>query len=214
MPTCVAGLWKKTRSPGLASAAVTALPACAWSCETRGRLTPNFLYTYCVRPEQAKPGGLSPPQTYLTPRYFLASAINFAAVVPELAAALPLVPEGFSAATTLGSSPRASAAAAASPPVAAVGSSAVASVVAVASAEEKEAEDRPNRPWIWAMRAWTAATPVGSPPLRPTPEKSLMSTPPCGEPGRPSAAARPCRPSSAGLCATGRAPRRALPGGG
>src|SRR3954468_2736053 len=175
MPTCVAGLWKKTRSPGLASAAVTALPACAWSCETRGRLTPNFLYTYCVRPEQAKPGGLSPPQTYLTPRYFLASAINFAAVVPELAAALPLVPEGFSAATTLGSSPRASAAAAASPPVAPVGSPAVAWVVAVASAEEKEAEDRPNRPWIWAMRAWTAATPVGSPPLRPTPEKSLIS---------------------------------------
>src|SRR3954451_24212672 len=159
MPTWVAGLWKKTRSPGLASAAVTALPACAWSCETRGRLTPNFLYTYCVRPEQSKPLGLSPPQMYLTPRYFLASAITFAAVVPEPADLLPLVPEVFSAATTLGSSPRASAAAAASPPVVAVEPPAEESVDAVASAEENETDERPNRPWIWAIRAWIATTP-------------------------------------------------------
>src|SRR3954454_12835137 len=143
MPTWVAGLWKKTRSPALASAALTALPACAWSCETRGRLTPNLLYTYWVRPEQSKPDGRSPPQTYFTPRYFLASAITFAAVVPELAEPVPLVPEVFSAATTLGSSPRASAAEAASSPVVAVDPSAVESEDAVAKAEENEADDRP-----------------------------------------------------------------------
>src|SRR3954471_16848273 len=172
MPTCVAGLWKKTRSPGLAWAALTALPACAWSCETRGRLTPNFLYTYCTKPEQSKPLGLAPPHTYLTPRYFFASAITFAAV-PDPP---PLAFEAFSAATTLGFSPRASAAAAASSPVAGE-LSAAEPADAVANAEENEADERPNRPWIWAMRAWIATTPVGSPPLRPTPEKSLMPPP-------------------------------------
>jgi len=32
--------------------------------------------TYCVKPEQSKPDGVVPPQTYFTPRYFLAVAIT------------------------------------------------------------------------------------------------------------------------------------------
>src|SRR3954454_3908702 len=191
MPTWVAGLWKKTRSPGLASAAVTALPACAWSCETRGSETPNFLYTYWTSPEQSKPDGLSPPHTYFTPRYFFASAMTAAAFVPELPA-LPTAPvapvaaardadeEPPRAETTDGSSPSADAIDAAllvSLPSVADASAPVAALAA-SSAEEKDAvAGRPNMPWIWAIRACTAATPDGAAAPSPIPASSLTTTP-------------------------------------
>src|SRR6476661_7289236 len=41
----------------------------AWSREVRGSETPFFAKTYFVKPEQSKPLGVLPPQTYGTPMY-------------------------------------------------------------------------------------------------------------------------------------------------
>src|SRR4051812_22749037 len=58
-------------SPGIIApkSSGTASPTRACSREVRGSETPFFAKTYFVKPEQSKPFGVLPPQTYGTPRY-------------------------------------------------------------------------------------------------------------------------------------------------
>src|SRR5436853_5311066 len=63
---------KKTRSPGWRSPRETGLPMPYWAYELCGSETPTCAYTYMTRPEQSKPDGEAPPQTYGVPRYRIA----------------------------------------------------------------------------------------------------------------------------------------------
>src|SRR6476646_4409611 len=71
MPTWWAGLPKKTRSPGCGLLARVAAMRC--SSAVRGSEMPILWKTYCVKPEQSKPDGVVPPQTYGTPAYWAAT---------------------------------------------------------------------------------------------------------------------------------------------
>src|SRR5829696_6945998 len=58
-------------------------PARTCSREVLGSATPFFAKTYFVKPEQSKPFGVLPPQTYFTPTYW--SAVLLACAVAALA---------------------------------------------------------------------------------------------------------------------------------
>src|SRR3954470_10085228 len=63
---------KKTRSPGCSWSRDTAEPIAYSAYVECGTETPIWANAYETRPEQSKPLGLPPPQTYLTPRYCIA----------------------------------------------------------------------------------------------------------------------------------------------
>src|SRR5581483_6811398 len=63
---------KKTRSPGWRSLRATGLPIPYWAYELCGSEMPTWAKTYMTRPEQSKPEGEAPPQTYGVPRYRIA----------------------------------------------------------------------------------------------------------------------------------------------
>src|SRR5689334_10365815 len=73
MPTWYAGEPKKTRSPGCGDD--TGVAACRCSSAVRGRETPTWRKTHCVKPEQSNPvDGLVPPYLYGRPWYWAAMA--------------------------------------------------------------------------------------------------------------------------------------------
>ena len=81
---------KKTRSPGRRSPRSTGEPLEAenWASVTRGIWMPAFAYAHCTRPEQSNPVcGVEPPQWYLVPVYFCASASAASAFGPAPAPA-------------------------------------------------------------------------------------------------------------------------------
>ena len=59
---------KKTRSPGWSWLIETGVPMPYIAYELCGSETPICAYTYATNPEQSKPRGVLPPQTYGTPR--------------------------------------------------------------------------------------------------------------------------------------------------
>src|SRR5438094_7792304 len=63
---------KKTRSPGSSWSRETGTPAPYCAATLCGSETPTCAKTYITRPEQSKPPGDAPPQTYGTPRYRIA----------------------------------------------------------------------------------------------------------------------------------------------
>src|SRR5437763_13317025 len=63
---------KKTRSPGCSWSRETAVPNPYWAAAKWGSEMPSCAYTYITSPEQSKPEGDAPPQTYGTPRYPIA----------------------------------------------------------------------------------------------------------------------------------------------
>src|SRR5215207_9184448 len=65
---------KRRRSPGRIESKSSGTPSPARSCsrEVLGSATPFFAKTYFVKPEQSKPFGVLPPQTYFTPTYWSA----------------------------------------------------------------------------------------------------------------------------------------------
>src|SRR6266545_6194759 len=60
---------KKTRSPGSSWSSGTGVPTFHIAYEECGRETPSCAYAYMTRPEQSKPDGDAPAQTYGTPTY-------------------------------------------------------------------------------------------------------------------------------------------------
>ena len=48
------------------------MPIPYWEAAWCGSETPTCEYTYMMKPEQSKPPGLAPPQTYGVPRYCIA----------------------------------------------------------------------------------------------------------------------------------------------
>src|SRR5919202_4520042 len=72
MPTWLAPA-KKTRSPGCSWLIETGVPMLNWAYELCGSETPICANAYITRPEQSKPRGDAPPQTYGTPRYRIAT---------------------------------------------------------------------------------------------------------------------------------------------
>src|SRR5215207_1228278 len=64
----------RRRSPGRIESKSSGMPSPARTCsrEVRGSPTPFFAKTYFVKPEQSKPFGVLPPQTYFTPTYWSA----------------------------------------------------------------------------------------------------------------------------------------------
>src|SRR3954469_13819020 len=82
-----------TRSPGRASAGLTATPTFACSDEVRGRSIPFLPNTYCTNPLQSNPAGVVPPHLYGTPRYCLPVAMTASAleVSPPAVAAVGAV---------------------------------------------------------------------------------------------------------------------------
>src|SRR6187549_3539304 len=68
------GSAKSRRSPARISPKSSGTPSPTRACsrEVRGSDTPFFAKTYFVNPEQSKPFGVLPPQTYGTPTYLSA----------------------------------------------------------------------------------------------------------------------------------------------
>src|SRR4051812_12611546 len=60
---------KNTRSPGCRPARSTRVPIPYCAAAKCGSEIPSCAYTYITSPEQSKPLGVAPPQTYGTPRY-------------------------------------------------------------------------------------------------------------------------------------------------
>src|SRR5207244_6181072 len=73
MPTCPRPS-KKTRSPGSSALLGTGVPYPYWPAALCGSETPSWPHTYIVSPEQSKPLGDAPPQTYGVPRYCITIA--------------------------------------------------------------------------------------------------------------------------------------------
>src|SRR6476469_2593189 len=70
IPTCEApppAVSKKTRSPAWICDFETDEPTPYCAQDVRGSELPAFLNTYCVKPEQAKPAGVVPPDAYGDP---------------------------------------------------------------------------------------------------------------------------------------------------
>src|SRR4051794_169729 len=94
MPTCPRPS-KKTRSPGASWSFETATPAPYCAYDECGSETPTCAYAYATRPEQSKPPGEPPPQTYGVPRYDMATPTTppcvegGATVAPSAAAVAP-----------------------------------------------------------------------------------------------------------------------------
>src|SRR5919201_1599577 len=63
---------KKTRSPGCSEPRETGVPYPYCAAALCGSETPTCAKTYIVKPEQSKPEGEAPPQTYGVPRYCIA----------------------------------------------------------------------------------------------------------------------------------------------
>src|SRR3954452_1396155 len=72
MPTWLAPE-KKTRSPGCSWPIDTGVPIPNCAYELCGSEMPTFANAYITRPEQSKPRGDAPAQTYGTPRYCMAT---------------------------------------------------------------------------------------------------------------------------------------------
>src|SRR3954447_8591882 len=62
--------WKKTRSPGLSSSRPGWAPLLYSPSMPRLSGLPTWRATYQMKPEQSKPLGLEPPQTYGAPSSF------------------------------------------------------------------------------------------------------------------------------------------------
>src|SRR5680860_1804617 len=73
MPTWWIGEPKKTRSPGRRSSRATGTPTPNRARLAWGSDTPSCAKEYLTRPEQSKPLGDSPPHTYRTPTYCIAT---------------------------------------------------------------------------------------------------------------------------------------------
>src|SRR5215211_8811210 len=71
MPLCPR-LSKATMSPGCIWLRETGAPSPYWRATPCGSETPTCAKPYITKPEQSKPLGDSPPQTYGTPRYCIA----------------------------------------------------------------------------------------------------------------------------------------------
>src|SRR5688572_16633320 len=89
---------KNNRSPTCNDSRLAGTDVPTFTCcrDVRGSSTPCCRNTYCTKPEQSNPLGVSPPQTYLVPTYSSAVASTRPAVAELLRREVAVLPRSSS----------------------------------------------------------------------------------------------------------------------